>query len=258
MSGIDLLLKYSYSPNLSGFCGPRNAAIIQDARLSGDGPSVTGIDDALQSFTGAVPYYELIARSNQIRDPFDARVIEAYWIGNDLLNNVEVATLFDHLRDRFKTRVGKKTLDLIAGQSVKGARPHHSFHVFDAFSKTGGFDRLGLSDLALNRIDECRIGWGDFKGYTDESKKQIIIEYEPIIKKELGLRREDRGKLIFGQLVQKILDNQIDGIVLFSDLQENDLLTFHWSRISDVITKVQATRLRAWTLYHLNLVNRNY
>ncbi len=53
--------------------------------------------------TDPLPYLQLIARSNDIADPFDARVVEAYWIGNELLDGVEVRQLYDSLVERFGT-----------------------------------------------------------------------------------------------------------------------------------------------------------
>lgn len=249
MSGINLFLKYAYAPNIRGFCGLREIEIIQDGLFSKDAGQITDMNSALDSFTGAVPYLRLIASANNIQDSFDQRVVEAYWLGNDLLNKVSVSGLYSHVRDRFKSKVSLKTIDLIAGQAARGAKPHHSYHVFDAFSKTGGFERLGLSDIVLNRIDECRIGWGIFEKYTDDTKSQIIVKYRQI--SSLATH--------YSQLAtqKKTISNEIEGQKLFLDLQTGDIVTFHWSRICDVIPKVQADRLSAWTLYHLKLVNNS-
>ena len=60
-----------------------------------------GLTPLLRRFTGALPYLQLIARANAIADPFDARVVEAYWLGNELLDGVEVRQLYDSLLERF-------------------------------------------------------------------------------------------------------------------------------------------------------------
>jgi len=267
MSGINLFIKYAYAPNIRGFCGLREIEIIHDGLFSPDAGQITEMNIALDSFTGAVPYLRLIASANNIRDPFDQRVVEAYWLGNDLLNKVSVTELYDHVRDRFKSKVRLKTIDLIAGQAAHGAKPHHSYHVFDAFSKTGGFERLGLSDIALNRIDECRIGWGTFDRYADNTKSQIVVKYEPIQltphvetgpRARLNRVGDDHiGSSLRSEIQQKTISNEIDGRKLFLDLKKSDIVTFHWSRICDVITKVQAAKLYTWTLYHLKLVNNS-
>jgi len=243
MSGINLFLKYAYAPNIRGFCGPRDIEIIQEGALSDNAEDITEINRGLNAFTGALPYLQLIASSNQIRDPFDSRVVEAYWIGNDLLKKVSVSRLYDHLRDRFKGNVKSETLDVIAGQAPLGAKPHHAFHVFDAFSKTGGFDRLGFSDVALKRIDECRIGWGTFEKYADVTKSDIVVKYEPIRLPITDYRLP----------ITKIISNEIEGRKLFTQLKKGDIVTFHWSRISDKISPTQANHLKFWTKYHLGI-----
>jgi hypothetical protein len=53
-----------------------------------------GLSPLLRRFTGALPYLQLIARAKGIADPFDPRVVEAYWIGNQLLDGVEVRQLY--------------------------------------------------------------------------------------------------------------------------------------------------------------------
>jgi len=46
-----------------------------------------GLVAIAQRFLGAWPYLSLIAAANA-RDPLDADVVEAYWVGNRLLDNV--------------------------------------------------------------------------------------------------------------------------------------------------------------------------
>ena len=46
-------------------------------------------------FSGAWPYLELIASANAIADPLDARVLEAYWVGSELLEGIPAASLLE-------------------------------------------------------------------------------------------------------------------------------------------------------------------
>ena len=52
-----------------------------------------------RGFEGAYPYLELIASENGIADPLDARVVEAYWLGNDLLEHVGPRARHDDLSE---------------------------------------------------------------------------------------------------------------------------------------------------------------
>ena len=46
-----------------------------------------------QGFEGAWPYLELISRANGIPDPLDASVVDAYWLGSNLLDAVSPAAM---------------------------------------------------------------------------------------------------------------------------------------------------------------------
>src|SRR5205814_10474317 len=107
----------------------------------------------LRRFTGALPYLQLIARANGIADPFDARVVEAYWLGNELLDGVEVRQLYDSLLERFGKQLQGRTRDLVLGKAPAGAQPHHSFHVLDVHSRVGELDKT------LHTLESCRVSW---------------------------------------------------------------------------------------------------
>ena len=81
-----LFARYAYPPNALGLCGadtPRTLLEYGDAHAS-DG----GLAELARTFEGAWPYLELIAGANGLADPLDPRVVEAYWVGNELLDRV--------------------------------------------------------------------------------------------------------------------------------------------------------------------------
>ena len=49
----------------------------------------------------------LIAGANGIADPLDPRVVEAYWVGNELLDRVAPGALARHVEERFRGRIGR-------------------------------------------------------------------------------------------------------------------------------------------------------
>ncbi len=151
-SGMLRFIRYAFMPNRLRYCGGDDNSTLFEYGIEQavDG----GLPTLLRRFSGALPYLQLIARSNGIADPFDARVIEAYWIGNDLLLGVEVRQLYDHLLERFRTQMQGRTRELILGKAPAGARPHHSFHVLDVHS------RLGELEHSLATLDNCRVSWG--------------------------------------------------------------------------------------------------
>jgi hypothetical protein len=61
-----------------------------------------GLVRLARGFAGAWPYLELIAAASGIADPLDGRVVEAYWVGNHLLDNVRMPKFGGFLDERFR------------------------------------------------------------------------------------------------------------------------------------------------------------
>src|SRR5215210_5348134 len=99
LAGQLRFVHYAFMPNRLQYCGGDDNRTLLDYGTAHfvDG----GLTTLLRRFTGALPYLQLIARVNHIADPFDSRVVEAYWIGNALLEQVEVRQLYDSLVERF-------------------------------------------------------------------------------------------------------------------------------------------------------------
>ena len=151
-AGPLLFARYAYPPNSLGLCGadtPRTLLEYGAARAS-DG----GLAELARTFDGAWPYLRLIADANAIADPLDARVVEAYWVGNALLDQVQPAELARHVDERFRGRIGRAgehVVDVVAA----GAKPHHCFHVFAVYPWLGLL-RTGVVSEPLRVLDQCR------------------------------------------------------------------------------------------------------
>jgi len=155
MLGIKLAILYGIKPHELGFCGPRNkkdTQILLDY-LKDKKVSEKKIRKILEQFKGAYPHYKFIAKSNGIKDPFDERVIIAYWVGNELL------------------------------KKAGGIKSSHIYHVLVIGSVTG---RIVLKGKLL---DLCRVGWGKVLKLKTKSQK-LKIRYRPLRgKKKLRLRK---------------------------------------------------------------------
>ena len=87
IDGLARCSRYSFGPNRLHYCGPDKTREIYDYIKEGAGDAGLGL--ILKEFKTLYPYLRLIAEANNIRNHFDDRVVEAYWIGNELLENVE-------------------------------------------------------------------------------------------------------------------------------------------------------------------------
>ena len=119
------------------------------------GPELTRL---ARQFAGAWPYLQLLAAANGLADPLDTWVVEAYWIGNSLLDSVRVADYGMFLDERFRRQAGRGWPSIAATIPAR-AVPHHSFHVFCVYPWTGLL-RAGRAEPSLQVLDSCRIGWG--------------------------------------------------------------------------------------------------
>ena len=151
-AGALLFARYAYPPNALGLCGadtPRTLLEYGAARAS-DG----GLAELARTFDGAWPYLELIAGANGIADPLDPRVVEAYWVGNALLDRVRPGraraprrrALPRPARARRRARRRRRR-----GRRV----PHHCFHVFAVYPWLGLL-RTGRRRRAARILDQCR------------------------------------------------------------------------------------------------------
>mgnify|MGYP001594668769 FL=1 len=97
-SGARIAAIYGLIPNQLGFCGPKQELLKNFiiGKLS-----IPAIIPTLEKFEAAYAYYQLIARKNKINSPFNKRVIEAYWLGNEFLDKITANDLRELITDRF-------------------------------------------------------------------------------------------------------------------------------------------------------------
>jgi Family of unknown function (DUF6390) len=110
-AGPLLFARYAYPPNALGYCGADETRTLLEY---GDaGVADAGLAELARTFEGAWPCLTLIAGANGIADPLDPRVVEAYWVGNDLLDHVTPGTLARHVEERFRGRIGRSWARLV-------------------------------------------------------------------------------------------------------------------------------------------------
>ena len=238
IAGTSRFIRYAFMPNRLHYCGgDDNRAIFDYALAPVREPP---LDTMLRKFTGAMPYLALIARSNGIADPFDDRVVEAYWLGSDLLEQVEVRDLYGSLRERYSKQLPPKLLELVAGKAPAGARPHHSFHVFDVWRNV---DRLDGNVLAT--LDNCRISWGVVHAIEGAD---VVVDRRPIVLRE--------GRLALGEAQRDRATRLIEGQGFATAVAPGDTVSLHWGWVCEVLTERQVRALERYTLHHLTLANQ--
>lgn len=245
-SGAILAARYAFMPNKLRYCGgDENSQLFNYVSQNHEDK---GLEELLEEFATMYPYLRLIAEKNKILDPFDARVVEAYWIGNDLLNNIDMNNFYRYMVDeqQLKKKFNPKLLEKVFGKIPLGAKPHHSWHVFNIPKRTGHYP----VEHTLETMDKCRIGWGIIKkihGQSEDLINQITVEYEPLA--VIG------GKLTLGETVDRDVWLEFDGKSFVDDLSVGDTVSIHWDWVCDVLSDHQLLNLKKWTRHNLLLAN---
>ena len=87
IEGLQLCSRFAFRPNQLRLCG-RDSAIKMVYACITQGECL-GLEDEFSKFKAMYPYLLTIS-SKAEKDLFDPEVIEAYWIGNDLLRTFAI------------------------------------------------------------------------------------------------------------------------------------------------------------------------
>lgn len=246
-SGPRLFARFAYPPNALGYCGPPSAPRLLE--LAADRAAAGTADEATdarlaglaRAFSGAWPYLEAIGAANG-RDPLDAEVVEAYWLGNDLLASVRP----DELRSLVETQLRQpaSAWELVGPVLGGSAVAQHGFHVLAVYPWLGLLRRLGGGE-ALGVLDRCRIRWGEVVAVGRDTAE---VASRPLL--------FDGRSLTLGEPRTETATVASDGLALAGELSAGDLVALHWDWVCDRISPDQAGRLEALTAGQLELANR--
>ena len=153
MDGVALGARFSLATNRLSFCGPTDAEPLL-YRAIVDGTGLPEARRSLERFEALLPYLEAIGRKHGL-DPFSERVVEAYWVGNDLLDAFgppEFREILDALTARGLPRGVARRL---SERLPAGPIPFHAFHV--CFVGVGAV--TGHVPTTLPNLEACRPAW---------------------------------------------------------------------------------------------------
>ena len=229
--GLKIAALYGFSPHRFGLCGMREGK-SQEIEAFLEGKKVPKIKEIMKTFKGAFLYYQLIAKENKIKDPFDKEVVRAYWIGNEFLEKVKL----ENLKRMIEKDFGKKKLAKIL---PKNSFPHHSFHVLVA----GPIDKTLI--LTEGMKDLCKVSWGKILKVINYKKEvsELIVEYQPLEKEKNWFLGKPIKRKIFWR--KNFLPK----------LKKGDLITFHWDLALEKISKKDFEILKNYTQNSINIAN---
>lgn len=241
MDGLSRCTRYAFAPNRLHLCGPDKSSEIY-SYLS-EGETDKGLEILLSQFKTMYPYLRQIAHSNKINDPLDEKVVDAYWIGNSLLDNVLPRQFWrnaveDHM---FHKRFDAKSFRILESKIGQNALMHHSFHVLNIMKRTGYSEK----EHTIESMDACRISWGKV---LKISGPFIDVEYSPL--------KISGHQIIFSSPITKRVARSLGDDATFDDLKIGDSITMHWDWPCEIITPAQAKRLEHYTKLSINFANQ--
>ncbi len=237
-SGPDLFARYAYPPNELGYCGPADPGGLLVRRTP---EAAAEIARRAREFEGAWVYLELIAQANGISDPLDARVVQAYWLGNDLLESIDPVWFLDQLRSRFRGQSGGQWAGGIPDLEAK-VLPHHAFHVFAIYPWVGLLNRD--SDVARSILDQCRIRTGVVRAVVG-----------PRAEVEIRALTWDGSALGIGEPQRVVVRWTDGGRSLLDRVEVGDLVSVHWDWLCDILTPRQALAIESYERLQLDVTN---
>jgi len=241
MEGILRCTRYSFGPNRLHYCGPDANAELRSYIESNH--SDPGLANLLKQFQTLYPYLRHIATANHIADPFDPRVVEAYWLGNELLETVEKQAIHRFMIDdlKIKKKMGNREFEWLESKIGQGAVPHHSFHVLNVWRREGS-ERVPHT---LENMDECRVSWGTV---TAVNGPELTVTTEPLL--------YIQGKFALGPAAPKTITRRLESEYDIEQITVGQLVSIHWSVPCEVITKEQAARLKKYTMKNIEFANQ--
>jgi len=237
MKGIELAARFSYITNSLRFCGPKEASkqFLQYLSNKNNGQKVK---ESLLKFEGLYPYLSSIAEKNK-KDIFDYEVIEAYWIGNKLLDSFENKDIKEIIKKLMQRGLPKSIGNNLIEDLPSGFVPHHNFNVMYV-----GVGRVtGSVEMNLQNMDNCRVSWGKV---LEVFQDKLLVQSNTLVK--------NKNKF---ELNQNEAKTAVYMPQMLPNIKKNDIVALHWGFAPVILTKGQLRNLEKYTQLTMGILNRS-
>jgi hypothetical protein len=235
MDGVELAARFSYQPNRLRYCGPRDANKLFLDYVK-RGRNKARVIAAIKRFEAAYPYLQLIARKNKA-NPFDYDVVEAYWIGNPLLNKITRSDVKKHILGLAKRGLPKSFAQALAKKVAPGLLPSHFFHV--TFVGVGML--TGKVKATLDSMETCRISADVVVKVT---KQKLVVSHAPL--------KVKKNKFYTGKPIKRTVEYNRDFI---PKAKAGDTVAVHWGFAVMRLSVEQVYSLRNYTEQNMKILN---
>ena len=235
MDGAALCARFSLATNRLEFCGPSDAAPVLYRTVT-ENVGLTATRASLARFEALYPYLEAIGAKHGL-DPFDEQVVEAYWIGNELLEPFD-AVDFREILERLRRRgLPRSTADRLSARLPDRPIPHHTFHV----TFVGVGEVTGHVETTLPNMERCRPALARVLRVGPDALEAAV---QPLV--------AEAGRLALGP--EHPVELRYDPRIL-PGVRVSDRVAVHWGLPALVLDPRRASALARWTDRSLDAAN---
>jgi len=263
MKALQLCSCFALQPNSLGYCGRDSApAKLSQCIIKGE---CDGVIEELEQFIVLNPYLQTISEITG-HDPFSYEVIEAYWLGNDLLNQIKTQHYDLLVKNLADNGVPDFLIEEIQNKKPKQFIPIHLFNILHV----GVGKASGSVPFNLDSINNCMVRWGKvrsmkqvvsgkgseqkymnlrIKELKNSSTKQIIQNTQ-LPATSYQLLTVETVKLIQQGNQYKLEESREEKpflAELVGDLKIGDTVALHWGWIAKKLTEEEQNKLTNWT-----------
>lgn len=224
-ASLQLESRFSYPPNFLGYCGePAAAAKFRECIISG---RCVGVEKEVRRFIVLYPYLKTIAEINRL-PIFSYPVVEAYWLGNDLLKKVGQEDYRLLMKNFRKQGVPDWLIEELEARVPRVFIPNHLFQVLHVGVGRAG----GAVPFNLKSINNCMVRWGRVEKISGGNLTANLI----------SLKKED-SKYRPTLIRESVPLNHL----LIPGLKVGDSIAVHWQQVTKILTAVEEKNLSFWT-----------
>ena len=235
MDGIELAARFSYITNSLRFCGPEEAS-GQFLGYIASSTSAESVKESLKKFEGLYPYLSVIAAKNK-KEFTDYGVVEAYWIGNELLDNMDSEDIKSIIEKLMSRGLPKSIGHGLMKNLPDGMVPHHNFNVlYVGVGKTSG-----TVPTTIQNMDNCRISMGKVIGFSGDN---LIVQTD-ILKSAGGKFLLQKNETKTAAYLKEMLP----------EVKMGDYVALHWGFACMALNGIQRKNLEHYTNKIVHMLN---
>lgn len=225
LRALQLVSRFSLPPNSLGYCG-ENSAVENFKKCVVDG-ICDPVKEEIEKFIVLHPYLKTLSEISG-KSKFSYEVVEAYWLGNSLLDEVTAAHYDILLRNFEEQGVPSTLIHELRGNPPKKFIPIHLFQVL----RPGVGRASGSVPFNIESVDNCMIRWGEVQ---DRRDGRYLVDLN-----SLSLKKD---KYILTKISSEALE--VPGFTPALGL--GSVVAVHWGQIVKILTEKEERNIELWT-----------